>query len=85
MAVEYKRGLEEKPPAFCDDPPRTTVPPAFYRDDDPPEPPESDPHWREFPFFDNMRSTHLLIAGIMISVIMATFIHMLILLAPGTY
>ncbi len=85
MAVESIRELEEKPPVIRDEPPRTIVPPAFYRDDEPPEPPEDDPHWQEFPLFDNMRASHLLVAGICVSVLMATFIHMLILLAPGTY
>ena len=85
MAVEFARELEDKPPVVCDDPPRTTIPPAFYRDDDPPEPPEGDPHWREFPLFENIRAKYLLIAMIMVCVCMATVVHMLILLAPGTY
>ncbi len=85
MAVEPVQALEEKPPIVCDEPPRTIVPPAFYRDDEPPEPPDGDPHWREFPSFDGVRSSYLLVAGIIICVLMATAVHMLILLAPATY
>ncbi len=63
---------------------RTPVPPAFYNDEDPPEPPEDDPHWREFPFFDNIKSSHLLVAGIVAFLMFATLAHLLILLAPLT-
>ncbi len=59
-----------------------SVPPAFYNDEDPPEPPEDDPHWQEFPFFDGVKSSHLLAAGIVAFLLFATMAHLLILLAP---
>ena len=63
---------------------RTTVPPAFYNDDEPPEPPYDDPHWREFPFLDNVKSSHLLAVAIVGCLLFATMVHLLILLAPLT-
>ena len=55
------------------------VPPAFYRDDDPPEPPEGDPHWREFPLFDAMKTPRLLIAAIAMGVVFVTLVHLAVL------
>jgi hypothetical protein len=60
--------------------PQAPVPPAYYRDDTPPDPPRGDPHWREFPFFESMRSTHLVIAGIVVCVCLATVVHLALLL-----
>ncbi len=65
---------------YEDELPEATVPPAFYRDDMPPDPPRGDPHWREFPFFESMRSTHLVIAGIVFCVCLATVVHLATLL-----
>ena len=79
-----------RPPAAIEEideePPRTAVPPAFYSDEEPPEPPEDDPHWREFPLFESMKATHLLIAAIILGVLFATFAHLMLLLTvqPGT-
>jgi hypothetical protein len=65
---------------YADDPSEAPVPPAFYRDDTPPDPPWGDPHWREFPFFESMRSTHLVVAGIIVCVCLATVVHLAALL-----
>jgi hypothetical protein len=65
---------------YGDDLSQIPVPPAFYRDDIPPDPPKGDPHWREFPFFESMKSTHLLIAGIIVGVCLATVAHLATLL-----
>jgi len=84
MAVEIDRtGVEVKGEASTvyGEPPRVVVPPAFYRDDEPPEPPEGDPHWREFPNFDNITGSHLLVAGVVACLLFAVFVHMLLLLA----
>ncbi len=56
------------------------IPPAFYRDEDPPDPPAGDPHWREFPFFENARGAHLLIGFVAFFVIFATVVHLAVLL-----
>lgn len=63
-----------------DDVQRTIVPPAFYCDDEPPEPPEGDPHWREFPFFDAMKTPRLMIAAIASGVVFVTLVHLAVLL-----
>jgi len=85
MAVDQEHltsKIEEDVANVLDKALRTPVPPAFYNDEDPPEPPEDDPHWREFPFFNNIRSSHLLVVGIVASLMFATLVHLLILLAP---
>lgn len=59
---------------------REVVPPAFYCDDEPPEPPETDPHWREWPLFESVRTSRLLVAGIVACVCLSTIAHLTILL-----
>ena len=71
---------EDGPLAVRDDGPRITVPPAFYRDDEPPEPPEGDPHWREFPLFEGIKGSRLLVAGIVLGVVFVTLAHLAVLL-----
>lgn len=80
MAAEHSPLLEVGPPDVLDDPPRTTIPPAFYRDDDPPEPPDDDPHWQEFPFFDAMKGSRLIVVCIVAGVIFVTLVHMMVIL-----
>ena len=79
-AVEPVTLREDGPPAVHDDGPRVIVPPAFYRDDEPPEPPEDDPHWREFPFFEGIKGSRLLVAGIVLGVLFVTLAHLAVLL-----
>ena len=78
------RSIQEEATAIVEDASRTIVPPAFYNDDDPPEPPGDDPHWREFPYLDNIKSSHLLAIGIVSFLLFATLVHLLILFAPLT-
>jgi hypothetical protein len=80
MAVEPVTLREDRSPAVRDDGPRVIVPPAFYRDDEPPEPPEGDPHWREFPFFEGIKGSRLLVAGIVLGVLFVTLAHLAVLL-----
>jgi len=79
MAVERVTLREDGPPAVHDDA-RVMVPPAFYRDDEPPEPPEGDPHWREFPFFEGIKGSRLLVAGIVLGVLFVTLAHLAVIL-----
>ena len=80
MAVEPVSLREDGPSAVRDGRPRVIVPPAFYRDDEPPEPPEGDPHWREFPFFEGTKDARLLVAGIVLGVLFVTLAHLAVLL-----
>jgi hypothetical protein len=66
-----------------DDGPRVIVPPAFDRDDEPPEPPAGDPHWREFPefpFFEGIKGSRLLVAGVVLGVLFVTLAHLAVIL-----
>jgi hypothetical protein len=80
MAVEPVTLREDRSDAVSDDGPRIIVPPAFYRDDEPPEPPEGDPHWREFPFFEGIKGSRLLVAGIVLGVLFVTLAHLAVIL-----
>lgn len=71
--------LLEVTPAEAVEEQRIAVPPAFYNDEEPPEPPEDDPHWREFPIFDGVRSSRLLVVMVVAIVLTATFAHLAIL------
>lgn len=70
--------LEERATDAVEETP-VVVPPAFYRDEEPPEPPEDDPHWREFPIFDGVRNSRLLVVMVVAIVLTATFAHLAIL------
>lgn len=79
LAPVERPSIDGVPPVINDEPPRTIIPPAFYRDDEPPEPPDGDPHWREFPFFNDMKKSHLVVIGVVSGVLLVTLAHLAIL------